>query len=116
MQEFPVNTTVTSLEFEDGVCKPNSETFETLIRALPNVKHFKCYVIMDNGLLALSRAAPTLESFEVKDFLISRLPEGDIFPDMKEFEVRGSFNEDLQEPTGDSNFEALVIKAVRDAC
>lgn len=109
--QFPVNKTITALKVTQGISDGIQNSFEILIRALTCLKDFKCGVMTDELLLALSRAAPNLESLECKRFDVSSLPEDDLFPNMKEFKggwISEDFVMNWQEPTGDNNFATLV--------
>lgn len=108
---FPVNTTITSLELmhniSDQVSRPLQMSFDTLIRGLSSLKHLKYPRISDMDLLFLSQEVPDLESLETKNFNVSRLPAGNIFPKMKRF-TAACFNEDMEVPISDTNFAVLV--------
>lgn len=80
---------------------------------MQNLKHFECYQIEDQEFLILARAAPALESLETKYFDVTRFPEGDIFPNISKFKAR-YFGQDMQEPTGDGHFAALVREEMRE--
>lgn len=107
--EFPVNRSITSLEVTQPMFAGHQNLFAILIKALTYLKHFKCVVMTEELLLALSQAAPNLESLHCKRFNVSRLPEADIFPNMKVFKG-GLIFKGLQETTVQSNFAALVRK------
>lgn len=102
---FPEKTTITSLELKSkgrGNCENIS--YADLIRALPNLKRLKMSEIYDEEYLALG---PALESLEVICFSLTRFPEHNFFPNIKELKV-AAFNLDLRPPAEDNNFTAMI--------
>lgn len=109
---LPVNTTITSLELNQTNCHPEPIPYQILLRALRNLKHFKSENITDELFTALARDAPGLESIETFRFSVTRLPEGDIFPNIKDFKVKGGFVENSPLPTGHNNFAVLARSSI----
>lgn len=108
---LPMNTTITTLELT--YARFGSRTaFENLIKALSALKHFKTDYIDNKLMFALSRSAPDLETFETEHFYASRLPEGDIFPNIKKFKA-DYFDGVMREPTGEHKFAAMVAKEMK---
>lgn len=116
-QPLPVNTTITSLEFKFTTMELRSqEVFETFIRSLRSLKKIKCEEINQEEFNFLARDVPALESFDTDVLNISHFPEGDIFPNIKEFKVwRIKSRADMPEPNGDNNFAVLARKAMRES-
>lgn len=118
MEALPVNTTITSLEVEVNHLRKNDSgeveeiPLQALFAALPNLKCFKSNKISNQTLLALAQYAPGLEIMETKNFDATRLPEGDIFPNIKKFKAN-SFTKDMQDPTVENNFATLVAKEMK---
>lgn len=106
---FPVNTSVESLELNYLRRDPNQMSFDTLIRGLTNLKHLKCSKITDSDIIFLSREVPALESLETKNFNVTNLPTGNIFPNMRIFRA-DCFNEDMEVPLSEDNFATLISK------
>lgn len=114
---FPINTSVTSLYLSYGdpilsilLNQPRytqQTLIDTLIRGLTSLKHLKYPKISDFDLLFLSQEVTGLESIETKEFNVLRLPRENIFPNMKRFKA-DSFNEDIEVPSSETNFAALV--------
>lgn len=119
-QPLPVNTTVSTLELQNRsfilfrMTNPaeNQTLFETLFRAFPSIKRFKCDTIDNDEFLLMTREVPALESIEISYLLMNRFPEGSFFPNIKKFKSE-CFLEELEEPTGDGNFAALVREEMR---
>lgn len=107
-EAFKVNNTITSIEvFHYVYFAPERAPFHNFIRALSNLKHFKCCEVNDAGFLFLTQDVPALESLETENFSVSRLPEGDILPNLKVLKVK-KFHYELPAPTGYNNFAALL--------
>lgn len=113
-QPLPVNTTITSLEFKNEIIYDRPDLFEALIRSLTSLKRFKCFEISPVQFDFLTREVPALESFEAHLFSFSRFPEGDVFPNLKEFKV-GHWTGRTQEPTGNSNLAVMARAAMRES-
>lgn len=107
---FPLNTTITALEIISDM--KHQSSFENFIRALRNLKHFKCERMNDEQFHFLAREVPALESIEVATFGVSCFLEGKIFLNFKKF-TAGWLDRNLQEPTGDGNFAVVVREAMR---
>lgn len=124
--EVPVNTTITSLEVwyqltgdeqfgEEDITADERTAYQNLIRAVRNLKHFKCYEIDVELLRFLAQNVPALESLETRFFNVTRIPEGIVFPNIKKFKAM-RFREDFEEPS--DNFASLVknqFRLIRDA-
>lgn len=109
-QAFPMNTTITSYECQHDL--QEQIPYENFVGSMQSLKHFKGRVVNDEVLLSLSQNVPNLETMEVGSLNISRFPEDNIFPNIKVFTVR-AFPENLQEPTGDGNFEKMAKALMR---
>lgn len=106
---LPVNTTIVSLELKGTQNDPRNQT---LIRALPSLKHFKCFEIDSMMLKFLAKEVPGVESIQTDEFYVWSLPGEEIFPNIKKFKAV-SLNEDMDEPTGDYKFAAMVKKDLK---
>lgn len=92
---LPVNTNITTLDLRneslgrggnvDDQCSPTEtqNSYEILIKALPNLKHLKCNEITRELFLFLVQALPDLETLEITYFNIYRLPDYKFLPNLK---------------------------------
>lgn len=112
VQEYPLNTTVTTLELKPAIVERESIEYEALIRAFVNLKHFKCHMLEDSLFHCLVKHAPALESIGTEYFKVFHLPEGNFFPNIEKFKAK-YFHKNVDEPKGESCFEALVKKEMK---
>lgn len=114
-EPFPVNILVTiiSLHLTVALVFHQQIPLETVIRALPNLKHLEINDFNDEVLFFLAVAAPTLELLKVLHFRVSHFPETNIFPNIKKFKVE-DFCQDSQEPFSNGTFAELVKKEMRN--
>lgn len=111
----PMNKTITSLELTDTSHEhflPTVVQFQTLIKALQSLKHYKCSELTEQTLLSLSRDVPALKSLETYVFDLTRFPEGNFFPNIGKFKAE-FYHRDMPEPTQENKFAALVAEDMR---
>lgn len=117
-QEFPVNNTVTTLTVSSAMSVRERIAFRSLVRALQKLKHLRCGTIQYQMLAFLAQNVPALESLKCKNFDAYRLPEGNVFPNMKSFTITHKYRGNLRIVCGDNNFTKLVTQEMEriDTC
>lgn len=111
-QAFPVNNTIGTLNFNGDVADEHLTSYRTFMRALRSLRHFKFSRLTDEPFNIMAQELPTLESIEVSNFAILRLPSYEIFPNVKALKVV-EFRDNFPEPIGDYEFAALVRREMR---
>lgn len=111
IHDLPVNLTITSFEAQDGITKEHI-AYQTLLKAMRNLKHLKCSEINDEMFLFLALDISHLKSIDVNFFNVGHVYDRKFFPNIEDFRAR-KFRRNLQEPTGQHSFANMVRREMR---